>query len=138
MLQIPRRFLEDIVAHALEEDPNECCGLLAGSGDAASRLFRITNSEKSPIRYLMDPKEQFAAFKAIRNEGLSLLAIYHSHTHTPAYPSPTDIRLAFYPEARYLIVSLEKKSVPVIRTYRIVDGKISEENWMESKEAPIP
>lgn len=131
MLSIPRRLLDAIIAHALEEDPNECCGILAGSGNAVSKMFRVTNSEKSPTRYLMDPEEQFAAFKEIRREGFSLLAIYHSHTHTPAYPSPTDIELAYYPEAHYLIVSLEKRSVPAMRMFRILEGKVTEERWTE-------
>ena len=136
MLKIPRRFLDEIVAHAKEEDPNECCGLLAGRDGVVSRHFRITNSDKSPTRYLMEPKEQFTAFKTMRTEGLSLLAIYHSHTHSPAYPSETDVRLAYYPEAHYVIVSLETKANPVIRVYRIVDGQIREEKWEAQAELP--
>jgi proteasome lid subunit RPN8/RPN11 len=136
MLKIPRRFHDEIIAHAKEEDPNECCGLLAGLDGNAARLFRITNSEKSPTRYLMEPREQFAAFKAMRSAGLSLLAIYHSHTHSPAYPSETDVRLAYYPEAHYVIVSLENKANPVIRAYRIVDGQIREEKWEAEAESP--
>lgn len=129
MLKIPRPFVEEIISHAESENPNECCGILAGTGETVDRLFRITNQEKSPTRYLMEPREQFDAFKTMRREGLSLLAIYHSHTHSPAYPSQTDIRLAYYPEAHYLIVSLQNPSTPQLRAFRILDGEVNEERW---------
>lgn len=134
MLRISQRFLDEIIAHTKEEDPNECCGLLAGADETVTRLFRIFNSEQSPNLYLMEPKEQFAAFKTMRNEGLTLLAIYHSHTHSPAYPSQTDIRLAYYPEARYVIVSLENRTAPVMRMFRIIEEKVSEEKWETARD----
>jgi len=118
-----------MIAHAREEDPLECCGLLFGIDEKVQSLFRITNRERSPERYLMEPHEQLTAFKTMRKEGLSHLAIYHSHTHSPAVPSATDIRLAFYPETRYIIISLEKKESPVVRTFRILEEAVSEESF---------
>jgi [CysO sulfur-carrier protein]-S-L-cysteine hydrolase len=75
----------------------------------------------------MDPKEQFGVFKDIRTEGTELLAIYHSHPHTVAYPSSTDVGLAYYPEALYIIISLENRGCPLVNAFRIVEGKISQE-----------
>lgn len=119
MLTIPQAILDKMVAQAQAEHPLECCGLLAGSHDTVTRLFKMTNADRSPVSYLMDSKEQIAAFKAMRLAGLDLLAIYHSHTHTEAVPSLTDIRLAYYPDAHYLIISLADRRRPVVRAYRI-------------------
>lgn len=130
-----------MVAHAQTEDPYECCGLLAGKNGIATEIYKITNLPsddpsivdlKVPadrtLRYVMDPKEQIAAFKHMRENDTELVAIYHSHTHSPAYPSETDLRLAFYPDVHYVIVSLEDKKNPHTRAFRIVDEKINEEN----------
>lgn len=119
--------MDEIVAHAKDGFPDEVCGLLAGRNDVIQRLFRITNIDKSSISYMMEPAEQFKAFKEMRNEGLELLAIYHSHPTSQAHPSQTDVRLAYYPDAVYIIASMQKVSIPEIKGFRIVDGRISEE-----------
>ncbi len=123
MLTIPQAILDEMIAQAEAEYPLECCGLLAGpkpkKDGTVTRLFKMTNTDRSPVSYFMDPKEQIAAFKAMRTDGLDLLAIYHSHTHTEAAPSLTDIRLAYYPEAVYLIISLADQRQPIVRGYRI-------------------
>lgn len=121
MLTVPQAILDEMIAQAQAEYPLECCGLLAGpkKDGTVTRLFKMTNTDRSPVSYLMDPKEQIAAFKAMRKDGTELLAIYHSHTHTEAAPSLTDIRLAYYPEAVYLIISLADRRQPVVRAYRI-------------------
>ncbi|MFQ5587740.1 MAG: Mov34/MPN/PAD-1 family protein [Nitrospiria bacterium] len=137
--RITREIAGALTAHALAEDPNECCGLLSGKGNVATEIHRITNLPSDDpavrglnvpadrtLRYVMAPKEQIAAFKRMRENGTELLAIYHSHTASPAYPSQTDIRLAFYPDVHYLIVSLENKNTPQVRAFRIVDKKITE------------
>ena len=111
-LDIPKQFADAMVQHALEEDPNECCGLLAGKDGQVTRHYRITNAEKSPYRYSMDGKELLAAYNEIEDDGLEIQVIYHSHTHSPAYPSNTDIRLATWPDAYYLLVSLMDKAKP--------------------------
>jgi len=117
---------EEIVAHARDHFPRECCGIIAGREGAITELFRLTNLEPGNTRYLMDEEEFFATYWAIENRGESLLAVYHSHPETVAYPSQTDVAFAFWPEAIYLICSLEHPEAPVLRGFRIVDGTISE------------
>lgn len=126
MLRIPNSFVEAIVEQARAEYPNEACGLLAGSDGGATKRFPMTNAERSPVIYRMEPAEQLRVFREIEQEGLDLVAIYHSHTRSPAYPSATDVSLAYYPEAVYLIVSLADPQAPDLRGFRIVDGKVSE------------
>ena len=127
MLELQRSFVDDMYAHALEENPNECCGIIAGKDGAAVKLFRTTNSEQSPYRYNVEPRELLQVYREIENNGWDLLGIYHSHTHTEARPSATDIRLAAnWPDALYLIVSLGEGPEPVIRAFRI-DGERADE-----------
>ena len=116
-----------MVAHAIEEDPNECCGLLSGKDGKLTGHYRMRNSEQSPYRYSMDGKELLLTLREIEDGGAELQVIYHSHTHSPAYPSATDVRLATWPDASYLLVSLENKDDPEIRVFRIVDGAVTEE-----------
>jgi proteasome lid subunit RPN8/RPN11 len=116
---IPRELAEDLVAHARAESPDECCGMIAGRGGVAERVFRATNGEPSPFMYVMEPREQLRIMDAIDEGGWDLLAIYHSHTRSAAYPSRTDVELAFYPETLYLIVSLRVPEDPEIRAFRI-------------------
>lgn len=117
-----------LIAHAQEEYPNECCGLLAGQSGRVARVYRGTNIDHSPYTYSMDPREQLAAFKDMEAAGLELLGIYHSHAHSPAYPSKTDVAKAYYPDALYVIASLAVRSAPEIRAFRVVDGQITEES----------
>jgi proteasome lid subunit RPN8/RPN11 len=138
MLQIPKTIVDEMISHARAEAPNECCGLLSGKGGVVSEIYKtgnlpaddpaVTDLKVPPdrrFRYVMDPKEQLRAFKEMRKNGTELLGIYHSHPHSPAYPSSTDIRLAFYTDAHYVIISLEKET-PEIRAYRMIDQKITE------------
>ena len=127
MLEIPREFADEIITHALEEDPNECCGILAASGGKIVKHYRVTNVEHSPVRYSMDSKELLNAYLEIDDRGWELLVLYHSHTHSEAYPSQTDLRLATWPDAYYALVSLMDKEHPVIRAFRIENGTITEE-----------
>lgn len=126
MLRVPKSFADAIMEQARAEHPHEACGLLAGTNCTATKLFKTTNAERSPVLYRIDPKEQLRVFNAIDEDGLELVAIYHSHTRSPAYPSNTDVSLAYYPEAVYLIVSLADADNPDLRAYRIVDGKVTE------------
>jgi proteasome lid subunit RPN8/RPN11 len=133
MLGIPKEFYDAMVRQAQAEHPNECCGLLAGKDGRVTEIYKMTNTQHSPVNYLMDPREQFVAFKEMRKKGLELLAIYHSHPHTQAYPSQTDVRLAYYPEAVYIILSLQDRKKPVVNAYRISnsdgEGKITPEKF---------
>ncbi len=124
---IPKEIYDEMLAHAHSEYPNECCGLLAGKESQVTKLYRMTNTHHSPVSYFMDPKEQFTVFKDIRTEGTEMLAIYHSHPHTLAYPSSTDVGLAYYSDSLYIIISLERRDHPVVNAYRIIEGKITQE-----------
>ena len=127
MVQVDRRFVDEMVAHAREDDPNECCGVLAGTGERFLKLIKMTNVERSPYRYSWDPKELYRVWKEMEEASWEHRAVYHSHTHSPAYPSETDVRLAGWPEAYYVIISLADKERPVVRAFRIVDGQVTEE-----------
>ena len=125
-MRIPRSIYEEMLEHAQEEAPNECCGILGGTDEGATSLYRATNSEASPLRYTLDPNDLFRiTFREIPERDEEMLAIYHSHTASPAYPSQTDINLATYPDAVYLILSLAEGEEP-LRGFRIDDGQVSE------------
>ena len=132
MLALGKNFREQIVSHALNDDPDECCGILAGRDSKVSKLYRMTNVDHSPYRYNMDPKELYNIYNEIDNDGLEIVGIYHSHTHSEAYPSDTDVRLVTWPDASYILVSLMNKKNPEVRAFRIVDGNITEEEIVES------
>jgi [CysO sulfur-carrier protein]-S-L-cysteine hydrolase len=125
-MRISREQIDEIVRHAREEMPNECCGIVATADGAVVKVFRATNAEASPVRYSLDPGEQLRISKEIDDSGWELGAIYHSHTRSKAYPSQTDVNLAFYPDALYLIVSLEDADAPDLRAFRIVSDQIEE------------
>jgi proteasome lid subunit RPN8/RPN11 len=120
-------FFKEIVEQGLREFPNECCGVIAGRGGAPVKVFPMKNADASPVTYRLDGREQLQVFDAMDDEGLELWAIYHSHTHSDAYPSDTDIRLAFYPDARYMLLSLADREEPELRSFFILDGEVTEE-----------
>ena len=132
MLRIEKRYADEIKAHAVEEEPNECCGVLAGKDGSVHSLYRITNTTKSPYRYLMDPQEFLNAELDAERNGSELVAFYHSHTHSPAYPSSTDVRMALqsgWLDVYYVLVSLLSKEMPEIRAFHIDEaGDIVEEH----------
>ena len=125
-MRIARSLLERIVAQARDEAPNECCGIVGTRDGAAVELFPVRNAAASPLRYEMDPKDQLAVFEALDDAELDVGAIYHSHTRSDPLPSQTDINLAFYPDALYVIVGVKDPGHDDVRTWRIVDGKVSE------------
>ena len=133
-LRISRSLADEMVAHLNEERPNEGCGLLAGRDGAVSKVIRMTNAAGSPMRYALDPKEQFAAYRLIEEESIELAGVFHSHTHTEAYPSPTDVRLASE-DVPYVIVSLAHEPAD-IRAFRIIkESRDAEEG--EIVEVPV-
>lgn len=125
-MRIPRSLADEMIAHAREDLPNECCGMVGGSDGVASTVYRTRNAEASPFRYSVAPQEQFDVLERIDRANEDLVAIYHSHTKSEAYPSQTDVNLAGWPDVIYLIVSLADSSAPVLRGFRIEDGETSE------------
>ena len=128
MIKIPKKIYEEMIEHAKKGYPNEACGILAGpSLDVTSEFFPMRNADESSISYFMDPKEQLQVFKAMRVRGLQMNGIFHSHVASEAAPSQKDRRLAFYPEASYLIVSLSDLARPVLKSFKIKEEIVTEE-----------
>ena len=132
MLHIEKRFVKEMVDHAEQDLPNECCGILAGQDDHVLKSYRMTNVEASPFRFSMDPKEVARVDEEAGEKGWDLMAIYHSHVRSQAYPSDTDIRIAagtaaLWPDVRYILVSLMDRANPQVRIFEIKDGVVSEE-----------
>ena len=97
-------MIDEMVAHAREEAPNECCGLVASSNGDVKRVYRAANAERSPVKYVVDPRDQIRIQNEIDDHGWELGAIYHSHTRTEPFPSQTDINLARnWPDPLYVI-----------------------------------
>jgi proteasome lid subunit RPN8/RPN11 len=130
MLRLTRDQYLAIVAHALDGLPHEACGLLAapldGDSGAIEAVYPCRNAKASAKVYAPDPRDVGAADDDAGARGLTLTGVYHSHTHTDAWPSPTDVAEAGWPEWHYVIVSLRHPE-PVVRSFRIVDGVVDEE-----------
>jgi [CysO sulfur-carrier protein]-S-L-cysteine hydrolase len=125
-MRIPRDLLDEIVVHAQDEAPNECCGLIAGSDGQAIRVHRARNEFASPMRFNVHPQDLFRITTEIEGRGEELAAIYHSHPRSEAYPSQTDINLAAnWPDPVWMICSLAGTE-PVVRAFRIRDGGVEE------------
>jgi proteasome lid subunit RPN8/RPN11 len=117
-VRIARQLIDDLVAHARAEAPNECCGMIAARDGEAVSVYRARNAAASPLRYELDPQDQLRIMEEIDDAGLDLGAIYHSHTRSAPYPSQTDVNLAFYPDSLYVIVGVADAE-PEVRAYRI-------------------
>ncbi len=126
MITLPREFAREMVAQAREEAPYEACGIIAGQGGKAVKLYRTANAEHSPTAYRLEPEEQYRIFVEMEEMGWELWGIYHSHPAFPPYPSARDIKQAYFPEALYIIVSLAQEE-PETRAFRIVEGEVREE-----------
>jgi len=125
-MRIARGLYEQMIEHALDEAPNECCGMIAGHDDEVAALYRATNIEHSHLRFTIDPREQLQIDRQIEEAGLELTAIYHSHTRTEPKPSETDFIFAkLWPGVLWVIVGLADNE-PVVRTWRIDDGRAAE------------
>lgn len=136
-MRISRQLVDEIVAHARAEAPNECCGMIAARDGRAVAVHRTRNIHASPLRYEIDPRDQLEVMKAIDEAGLELAAIYHSHTRSAPLPSPTDVNLAkWWPEPVYVIVGLQSAE-PDVRAWRIVDGAVSEAALEVEDVAPL-
>ena len=125
-MRIARDMYDEIVEHARADNPDECCGIVSVDGDSARRVYRTTNVEASPLRFVIDPTELYRVHTDIEDAGLTLGAIYHSHTRSEPYPSQTDINFAKgWPGVLWIIVGLDGGEADV-RTWRIDDGKVSD------------
>jgi len=129
VLTITRELRDHIVAHARNDHPDEACGILAGPAgqDRPTRFIPMTNAARSPTFYEFDSTEQFRVWQEMDAQDEEPVVIYHSHTATEAYPSRTDIRLAAEPGAHYVLVSTRDEAETEFRSYRIVDGEVTEE-----------
>jgi proteasome lid subunit RPN8/RPN11 len=133
MAELDGVFYKEIVEQALREFPNECCGVIAA--DAEGRPVKVlpaTNIDASAVTYRIDAKDQLRIEQEIDDEGWDTWGYYHSHTHSEAYPSQTDRSHAkrveaFYPDVRFLILSVERRDEPVLRSFSIHDGEVTEE-----------
>ncbi len=132
MLTLHQEIIDEMIAHAREDAPNEACGIIAGQDGRAVKLFRAKNAEASPYRYSVDPQDLFRIYRECEENGWEFLVIYHSHTASEAYPSGTDIRLAFWPDTFYVLISIMNADEPAVRAFRIVDGEVSEEELAAS------
>ena len=128
MLRLPAPVYSQIVGHCLSGLPDEACGLLGGDlvSGAASKCYPTRNLAASAKLYTVDPKQHLQADRDAEAHGGAIIGVFHSHTHTDAYPSPTDVAQAPDPDWHYVLVSL-RDSHPMVRSYRIVGGTIEEE-----------
>lgn len=126
MIAIQAGVFDAIVAYAHAAAPLEACGYCAGSGNVITRWYPLVNVDRSSDHYSMDPREQFAVIRQVREEGLDLIAAWHSHPASPARPSAEDIRLAYDPDIRYIIVSL-LDAAPVMKSFLIAGGTVTPE-----------
>jgi proteasome lid subunit RPN8/RPN11 len=126
-MKISQALIDEMVAHARQDLPNECCGMIGGCDGEARSVLRVENAAASPLRYEMDPQGQFDALKEIEGAGEELIGIYHSHTRSAPYPSQTDVNEAvMWPEQVYVIVSLENEDAPDVRAFDLADLKITD------------
>lgn len=129
MLTISASVRDKIVAHARADHPDEACGIVAGQvgSDVPERFVPMLNAERSPTFYRFDSLEQLRVWREMDDRDEVPVVIYHSHTATEAYPSRTDISYAMEPDAHYVLVSTRDPSDAEFRSFRIIDGEVSEE-----------
>ena len=129
MLRIERALYQAIVDHARRDHPDEACGVIAGpaGSDQAVRFIPMENAERSPTFYRFDSMEQLKVWREMDDQDEEPVVIYHSHTATEAYPSRTDVSFASEPGAHYVLASTREPEVTEFRSFRIVDGVITEE-----------
>jgi proteasome lid subunit RPN8/RPN11 len=124
---IERQIIDKLIEHARKDAPLEACGYLAEKDGIVSMHFPLTNIDASAEHFSLGPSEQFSAIRKIRDLGLKMYAVYHSHPQSPARPSVEDIRLAYDPEIHYVIVSLQNDTATVA-SFKIKNGTVTEEN----------
>ena len=128
MLHLPRALVDQVLAHARRDHPDECCGIIAGARGAATRVFEMENAERSPTGFTFDSAEWLRVYRDVDDADEDLLVVYHSHTATEAYPSRTDILWSRTTGFTYwLLVSTRDPDLDEVRCYRITDGDVVEE-----------
>ena len=130
MLVIRSDLVDAMVAHARADHPDEACGIIAGpdGSDRAERFIQMLNAERSPTFYRFDSGEQLKVWRAMDDADEVPVVVYHSHTATEAYPSRTDVSYASEPDAHYVLISTREPDEHELRSYRIVDGVVTEES----------
>jgi proteasome lid subunit RPN8/RPN11 len=121
-INLPQKFRDSMIEHAIRELPNECCGVLIGRGSQIHRVIPIKSNHPSPDSYFMDPEEQMSVFSRMKEQEETLVGIYHSHPEGPEHPSDADLQFAFHRNAIYFIVSLRDLNMPVINAFMLKDG----------------
>jgi proteasome lid subunit RPN8/RPN11 len=135
MLRLTRQLHAQIVGHCLDGLPDEACGLLGGDPDTGlvQRCYPTRNAAASARLYTVHPADHLRADRDAEAAGMQIIGVFHSHTHTDAYPSPTDVEQAPDPSWHYVVVSLRDEA-PTLRSFRIADGRVSEEPvWIEGR-----
>lgn len=129
VLSISRELVDKMIAHARADHPDEACGVIAGpeGSDRPERFIAMINAERSPTFYRFDSAEQLKVWREMDANDEEPVVIYHSHTSTEAYPSRTDIAYAGEPNAHYVLISTRESDTEEIRSFRIVDGVVTEE-----------
>lgn len=126
-IHVPETIEEVMVSHARRCYPEEACGLLAGDPDGRlTKAYPLTNVAHSAVNYVIDPREHFGALRDAESRGWDLVGVFHSHTHSPAYPSPTDVALAVEPDWLYVLVGMERMDTLSVRGFWIRDRQITE------------
>ena len=125
-MKIDKNIIDEIIAHAAGDLPNECCGYLAGKSKNVTATYPLRNIDESHEHFSFSPEDQFVAIRDMRDKGLETIAVYHSHPKTPARPSDEDIRLAFDPSISYVIISMAQ-TIPDIQAFRIKNNQVSPE-----------
>jgi proteasome lid subunit RPN8/RPN11 len=140
VLELPQEAVDELVRLAVDRYPYEACGLVAGprGGSVVTRFYPCRNAAESARVYTVDPRDHLKAERDAEDQGWEIIGVVHSHTHTEAYPSPTDIAQAPDPTWHYAIVSLRDETNPVLRSYRIVDGEVTEEPVSVRPAVPEP
>jgi [CysO sulfur-carrier protein]-S-L-cysteine hydrolase len=124
-MRISRQLYDEMIVHAQAEAPIECCGIVGTRDGEAVKLYRAVNAEASKLKYNIGPDELIRIYNDLEDEGLDLGVIYHSHTRSDPYPSQTDVNLAAYPDALYVIVGLAQDE-PEVQAYEIRDGRVAD------------
>jgi [CysO sulfur-carrier protein]-S-L-cysteine hydrolase len=124
-MEIDPSVLDAMAAHARDEAPNECCGLLVGTPSRIDESVRTKNLAASPARFLVDPREHIALTRRLRGSGRQVVGAYHSHVHSVAEPSPSDVAEAHYPEFVYVVVSLADPQHAAVGAYRVENGRVT-------------